>query len=178
MTKPKTLREKRTAPWRKTPARVRPGLEGKHPKSKKGVTVEEIEQALWASGALLADAARMLGITRSTLDARVKRNAKLTALTKEIREDLTDFAESKLMDAMKKGNLGALCFYLRTQGRHRGYVEKQEIETSTAEPIKIYLPQKAELPDDEPLETMSPAPAEPAPPEAPPGETSEESGEG
>lgn len=140
------LLKKRTAPWRKAEARPRSTVPGRHPKAKKGVTIEEIERALTASGGLISDAARILGIDRSTLDARVKRSERLTAHQKQVYEDFIDFCESKLMQAVKKGNLGAVCFVLRTKGRHRGYVERQELESTAAEPVRVYIPKKDDPP--------------------------------
>jgi len=34
-------------------------------------------------------------------------------------------AESQLMKKIKQGNLTAIIFFLKTQAKHRGYVEKQ-----------------------------------------------------
>jgi len=49
------------------------------------------------------------------------------ALQREVLEDLVSFAESPVAKKLfrEAKSLGAICFYLRTQGRHRGYVEKQ-----------------------------------------------------
>jgi hypothetical protein len=38
-----------------------------------------------------------------------------------------DFAESMLDKGMKDGNMTAIIFYLKTQGKSRGYVERQEV---------------------------------------------------
>ncbi len=42
-------------------------------------------------------------------------------------EALLDLAESKLMENIKKGATPELIFYLKTKGKKRGYVERQEI---------------------------------------------------
>lgn len=160
-----SLRKKRTAPWRSAEARPRATVPGRHPKAKKGITLEEVERALAASGGLISDAARLLGIDRSTLDARIKKSERLQAHQKQVYEDFIDFCESKLMQAVKKGNIGAVCFVLRTKGRNRGYVEKQEIETSAGEPIRFYMPKKEALPDEEPLATLASRPDAPPTPE-------------
>ena len=46
----------------------------------------------------------------------------------EARESLIDDAESELQKQMLKGNTTALIFFLKTQGKSRGYVERQEVE--------------------------------------------------
>lgn len=44
------------------------------------------------------------------------------------RERRVDFAEGKLMERIADGDTGAIKFYLTTQGKHRGYVTKVELE--------------------------------------------------
>ena len=54
------------------------------------------------------------------------------------KESLLDFAESKLMEIIKQGNVTALIFFLKTKGKKRGYVEKQEIDhTSQGEKLSL-----------------------------------------
>jgi len=54
----------------------------------------------------------------------------------EVRESLIDFTESKLMELIQEGNVVAILFFLKTIGKNRGYVEKQEIEIDKIESIK------------------------------------------
>ena len=46
-----------------------------------------------------------------------------------IAEDALDFTEGKLFSLINDENPTAILFYLKTRGKHRGYVEKQEIES-------------------------------------------------
>lgn len=41
---------------------------------------------------------------------------------KHIEELTLDIVEKKLLDEIKKGNMNAIQFYLKTKGRNRGYV--------------------------------------------------------
>ena len=45
----------------------------------------------------------------------------------DIREDALDYVESKLFELIDKGHPSAIIFFLKCQGKHRGYVERQEV---------------------------------------------------
>ncbi len=61
----------------------------------------------------------------------------------EARECVTDLAESQLYKKIAEGDLTAIIFYLKTRGKARGYVERQELtgrdgqELSTAPVINV-----------------------------------------
>ena len=46
-----------------------------------------------------------------------------------------DFAESELMKLIKDGNVAATIFFLKTQGKARGYIERQEVTGADGAPI-------------------------------------------
>jgi hypothetical protein len=48
----------------------------------------------------------------------------------DIQESAVDFAESSLHQQIKDKVPSSTIFYLKTKGKHRGYVEKQEIEVN------------------------------------------------
>lgn len=50
----------------------------------------------------------------------------LWSVVEEAREIMKDDAESELYRQIRKGNTTALIFYLKTQAKDRGYVERQE----------------------------------------------------
>ena len=81
-------------------------------------------------GANISATCKSLGIDRQTFYNRRKKSKELDQALKHIEESLVDFAESKLMQAITESNLTAIIFYLKTKGRHRGYVEKTEVEAS------------------------------------------------
>ena len=45
-----------------------------------------------------------------------------------VKESLLDLAESKLMENINNNENIAIIFYLKTKGKQRGYIEKQEVE--------------------------------------------------
>lgn len=58
-----------------------------------------------------------------------------------VKEELLDWGEGKLIEGINKGDKASaalLIFFLKTQGKHRGYVERTETyETMNIEPLKI-----------------------------------------
>ena len=54
----------------------------------------------------------------------------MKAVLEEVKETALDIAEDKLMGLIRDGNLGAICFFLKCQGKHRGYVERQKIDAN------------------------------------------------
>ena len=70
---------------------------------------------------------KRLGCARATLDARLKKNTTLMAAFREQSENILDFAEGKLYEQVAIGNLGAICFLLKTRGKSRGYIERHDI---------------------------------------------------
>jgi hypothetical protein len=45
-----------------------------------------------------------------------------------------DLAESKLHEEILGGNTAAIIFFLKTKGKKRGYVERQEVESVQRQP--------------------------------------------
>lgn len=138
------------------------------PTAKKHITNAQIVDALKKAGGIAADAARLLGCERSNIWNRVKKSKELQAARDDARAEVLDLCESQLIACIKGGNLGAIIFFLKTQGRERGYVERTEVDaTGALEAIRVYLPAKQPLPDDdEPLATMPLKPIEAAAPKA------------
>lgn len=73
-----------------------------------------------------AGAARRLGCTRQTVQNYCQREPELYVTCVQARETMLDDAEDALKTLVADGDLGAICFYLKTQGKARGYVERAE----------------------------------------------------
>lgn len=55
-------------------------------------------------------------------------------------EALIDFAESKLFKLIDDKVPSAIFFFLKCKAKHRGYVEKQEVEhTGEIQPLKVIV---------------------------------------
>ena len=94
-------------------------------------TIEEIEKALSASHGLKGPAAQSLGVTWQAVQNRIKKSERLQRHIKQVREDSLDYVEGKLFENIGEGNTGSSIFYLKCQGKARGYVER--VETTGAD---------------------------------------------
>lgn len=72
------------------------------------------------------------GISRKTLYEWMNEDSKFRDDVLEIDERAIDYTESKLLFAIKKGNIQAITFFLKTKGAKRGYAEKPEVLVNTA----------------------------------------------
>jgi hypothetical protein len=99
------------------------------------LTVSQIEQALAHAGGVQSVASDALGVHRSTISRRVARSERLQQVRREARESTLDLAESKLLELIKAGNLTACIYYLKTQGKERGYSERQEVTGAKGGPV-------------------------------------------
>lgn len=125
--------------------KIKPGKNVKKVKNKRGcrngpvLSIEDIARAIEASGGFLSYAAKALNVSPAAITHRVKKSKKLQDKLIEVKNGLLDFAEHALIKKIKHEDLGAICFYLKCQGKHRGYVEKQQLEHSGPEggPVAI-----------------------------------------
>lgn len=90
------------------------------------LTVQQIEEALKAKAGNIAAAARDLGVARTTIYRQIEKSPGLQELLTDTREELVDIAESALRREVLNGNITAIIFTLKTQGKGRGYVERIE----------------------------------------------------
>ena len=102
---------------------------------------DKMISVLKESRGLVAVAARKLGISRQQIYRRLDSSDEVREAVKEARDFTTDTAEAALFKAIAEGQPWAVCFYLKTQGRDRGYVEKHQHEHTgkDGEPLfKVY----------------------------------------
>jgi hypothetical protein len=92
------------------------------------LTVDQIENALNAKAGNISEAAKAMGVSRSTFHRRISESPRLQEVLSDAREAMVDIAESALKREVLNGNIAAIIFTLKTQGKQRGYVEKLEID--------------------------------------------------
>jgi hypothetical protein len=76
---------------------------------------------------LLYRAARRLRCCQMTIENYRKKYPQVAAAIDKAKGLMGDLAEQKLYDALQKDRAWAICFYLKTQCRNRGYIERQEV---------------------------------------------------
>ena len=89
-------------------------------------TAEQMIGAILKAEGNLAEAARSLQCSRTTLYNYMNRYVTIKQAYEDINESTIDWVQDKLLDQCRRGNITALIFYLKTKGKHRGYVERQE----------------------------------------------------
>jgi predicted DNA-binding transcriptional regulator AlpA len=86
-----------------------------------------ILEALESSLGIVTSACKKVGIGRTTFYGWLKDDESFADKVKDIENIALDFAESQLHQQIKTGNSTATIFFLKTKGKKRGYVERQEI---------------------------------------------------
>ena len=90
-------------------------------------TANQMIEALREKHGNLSAAARFLGCSRNTISRYIDLYPTVKAVADEERETLIDFAENQLFKQVQDGNITAIIFTLKTIGKLRGYVERQEV---------------------------------------------------
>jgi hypothetical protein len=99
--------------------------------TKKEAMLEALEKSL----GIVSTAAKMVGIDRSTHYSWLKADEEYKSAVQSIQDSVLDFAESHLYKLVKEGNPAATIFFLKTKGKKRGYIERQEIEVTEKKPL-------------------------------------------
>ena len=99
--------------------------------TKKGLMLEALEKSL----GIVSTACKMVDISRETYYAWLKADEEYKSAVNSIQDSVLDFAESHLYKLVKEGNPAATIFFLKTKGKKRGYIERQEIEVTEKKPL-------------------------------------------
>jgi len=91
-------------------------------------TAQEMIDALTATRGMITLAAQKLDCAPNTVRRYIREYKSVAEAQRTNRDKMTDAVELKLYDKMMSGDTTAIIFYLKTQARDRGYVEKILIE--------------------------------------------------
>lgn len=90
-------------------------------------------------------ACQQANVGRSTYYLWMRENPAFKINVENIKEGMIDFVESKLMQEIQKSNTTAIIFFLKTQGKDRGYVERTENDVN----VNKFEELMKSLPDDD-----------------------------
>jgi predicted transcriptional regulator len=100
-------------------------------------TAKEIAKALQEMHGNISASAKRLGCSRNTIKRYVEKYPTIADVFEEERETLIDFAENQLFKQVQEGNITAIIFTLKTIGKSRGYVERQEVTGANGGKVQI-----------------------------------------
>jgi len=84
-------------------------------------------EALEKSLGIVTTACKQVGIHRSTYYDWFNNDSAFKRQVEDIQNICLDFSESALLKLIEEGNVSATIFYLKTKGKKRGFVERQEV---------------------------------------------------
>ena len=104
--------------------------------NKQNVTLKKaMLEALEKTLGIVSTAANIVGITRKTHYDWLNKDPEYAKSVSELENLALDYAESKLFKNIEKEKEASVFFYLKTKGKKRGYVERQEIVHQGAMPV-------------------------------------------
>lgn len=109
------------------------------PSGKPRYTPEEVAEALREAHGLMSAAGRRLGISRQAVWKYAKKYKIVADARDDAKESMKDFAESKLFQEIDAGNMTAIIFYLKTQAKDRGYVERVEQTGADGNSVQVTI---------------------------------------
>ena len=84
---------------------------------------------------IVTKACNAVEIDRTTHYRWMERDPDYKAAVGELENIALDFGEDCLYKLMKEGNPAAIIFFLKTRGKSRGYVERQEVQLESNNPM-------------------------------------------
>ena len=97
----------------------------------------KVIEALHAKKGAVYLAANLLNCSHTAVYKYINNNPDIKEVKEYYTEERSDIAELKLGDAIKRGEPWAIKYQLSTQGKTRGYVERQEITGKDNDPFVI-----------------------------------------
>jgi hypothetical protein len=96
-------------------------------------------QALEKSLGVVTTACKQVGVGRTTYYEWINTDKEFAKQVSEIQNIALDFAESQLHKQIGEGSTAATIFYLKTKGKGRGYIERQELVTDSDNFFKVEI---------------------------------------
>ena len=98
---------------------------------------KDVLKALEETHGVITEACKKVGYTRSAFYTAMDKDPEFKKEVEDIQEAAVDYVESQLFKNIQQGNITGQIFYLKTKGKHRGYIERQEIQQETTGSISF-----------------------------------------
>jgi hypothetical protein len=98
--------------------------------AKKGLTAEDYIGALRETNGNISLAARRLKVERRAVQYAIQAHPTVKAAHDEAAAHISDVAEGHLVNAVLKGNLDQVRYWLENKARDRGYGRPQQLEVT------------------------------------------------
>lgn len=109
----------------------------------KKAMIEALEKSL----GVVTAACKSVGIGRTTHYMWMDQDPEYKRAVEEISDVALDFAETHLHKQIKEGSSTSTIFYLKTKGKKRGYIERQEVDLGTDNHFRVEVIRNEEDPD-------------------------------
>ena len=107
--------------------------------TKSDILKKKLVKALEKSLGVVTTACKQSDVNRSTFYEWYNKDEAFKKQVDSIGDIAIDFAESQLHKQIQDGNSTSTIFYLKTKGKKRGYVERQEITGANGEPTAFKI---------------------------------------
>lgn len=103
--------------------------------TRKNVMIQSLESSL----GVVSVACQKAELSRETHYKWYREDLDYKLRVDNVKNICLDFAESKLFEQIKSNNVTSTIFYLKTQGKNRGYVERQELDVGNDNHFRIEI---------------------------------------
>jgi hypothetical protein len=107
--------------------------------TKSDINKKAMISALEKSLGVVTSACKNVGISRETHYKWLREDESYKDAVDDLENVALDFAESQLHKQISGGNPTSTIFYLKTKGKRRGYVERQEIQHDGGDGLRIEI---------------------------------------
>lgn len=91
------------------------------------ITIKGLKGAIEKSRGNISIVAKSFGVSRTTVYNFLSKHPEMKRCLEDEREKMIDNVESALYNQALDGNTTAMIFFLKTQGKTRGYIERTEL---------------------------------------------------
>tara|TARA_R110000751_G_scaffold54638_1_gene117471 strand:+ start:1156 stop:1575 length:420 start_codon:yes stop_codon:yes gene_type:complete len=114
---------------------IKKGIKGIKEQKRTEITKDQLLKQLEQNMGNVTLACHFGNCSRSTFYRYYNGDKDFKIAVDDINEIAVDICESELWKQIKDGNVPCILFYLKTKGKSRGYVERQELTGSDGTPI-------------------------------------------